>query len=216
MMGSSRFSEERPEHSVTIDSFAISRYETTIAEYERFARATGSPVPNTMGLNKDNHPVVHVSWPQAVKYTEWLSQQTGQRYRLPSEAEWEYAASAGHETDYWWGVTMRPNQAHCFGCNDGPPPGEPTEVGTFPANPFGLHDTEGNVAEWTQDCWHKSYEGAPASGAAWTEGGDCSLRVVRGGAWSSPPTSLRNARRDKFKADAKYDNIGFRVVREVE
>ncbi|MDZ7736975.1 MAG: SUMF1/EgtB/PvdO family nonheme iron enzyme [Gammaproteobacteria bacterium] len=151
-----------------------------------------------------------------VKYTEWLSQQTGYQYRLPSEAEWEYAASAGRDTDYWWGVTMEPNRAHCFGCSDGPPPRAPTRVGSFPANPFGLHDTEGNVAEWVQDCWHNNYDGAPASAAAWIEGGDCSRRVVRGGSYNSPPTSLRNARRDKFKADAEYDNIGFRVVREID
>ncbi len=214
-MGSTRSSEERPEHTVEVPAFAISQYEITIAEFGRFARATGTPMPDTLGMNAMDHPIVNVTWQQAVDYTRWLSRQTGHHYRLPSEAEWEYAASAGRDTAYWWGVTMEPGHAHCFGCSDGPPPRAPTAVGRFPANPFGLYDTEGNVAEWVQDCWHRDYDGAPASAAAWTTGGDCTQRGVRGGAWSSPPTSLRNARRDKFRADNRYDHIGFRVVREV-
>lgn len=215
-MGSSRFSEERPEHTVEVRPFAISQHEVTIADYERFARATGTPLPNTLDMNKTDHPVINVNWQQAMDYTQWLSEQTGYQYRLPSEAEWEYAASTGRKTDYWWGVTMKPNQAHCFGCETGLDPRTPTRIGSFPPNPFGLHDTEGNVAEWVLDCWHKNYESAPETSAAWVDGGDCSQRVVRGGSYNSPPTSLRNSRRDKFKADEKYDNIGFRVVREVE
>lgn len=215
-MGSSRFTEERPEHMVRVKPFAISQYEITVAEYQRFARATGQPMPATPGNSSGNYPMINISWAQAVDYTRWLSQQTGHNYRLPSEAEWEYAASAGSDTDYWWGVTMKPNQAHCFGCETGLDPRRPTEVGSFPANPFGLHDTEGNVAEWVQDCWHKTYEGAPETATVWTEGGDCSMRVVRGGSYNSPPTSVRNSSRDKFKANEQYDNIGFRVVREVE
>jgi len=215
MMGSSRANEERPEHEVRVPAFAISQHEITIEQFARYARATGRSMPNTQGMPSD-YPMFNVSWQQAVDYTRWLSAQTGQNYRLPSEAEWEYAASAGRDTTYWWGVTMEPGHAHCFGCSDGPPPRGPTAVGQFPANPFGLHDTEGNIAEWVQDCWHTSYDGAPDTATAWTEGGDCAQRVVRGGSWSSPPTSLRNARRDKFSAENQYDHIGFRVARDVQ
>lgn len=215
-MGSSRFSDERPEHQVEVSRFAMSRHEITIAEYRRFARATGRPMPNTLGLAADNHPMINVTWQDAVRYTEWLSQQTGQRYRLPSEAEWEYAAAAGSRTDYWWGVNMEPDRAYCFGCEPGLEPSRPTQIGSYAANPYGLYDMQGNVAEWVADCWHANYQNAPATARSWTEGGDCNKRVVRGGSYNSPPTSLRTARRDRFDASDAYDNIGFRVVREAK
>lgn len=214
MMGSTRANEERPKHQVRVPAFAISQHEITIGQYARYARATGAAMPDTQGLPPD-YPMFNVSWQQAANYVRWLSQQTGQNYRLPTEAEWEYAASAGRDTSYWWGITMEAGHAHCFGCSDGPPPRGPTAVGQFPANPFGLHDTEGNIAEWVQDCWHNSYDGAPETAVAWTQGGNCAQRVVRGGSWSSPPMSLRNAHRDRFSADNQYDHVGFRVARDV-
>lgn len=214
-MGSNRFRDERPEHEVTVKPFAISQHEITIAEYERYARATGEALPATSGMNKTDHPVINVTWTQAAGYAAWLSQQTGEQYRLPTEAEWEYAATAGRKTDYWWGVVMEPDRAHCFGCDSDLVPGMPIQVGSYPANPFGLYDMAGNVAEWVQDCWHKNYEDAPVlSNEAWTSGGNCQLRIVRGGSYNSPPTSLRHSRRDKFDASSGYDNIGFRIVRE--
>jgi formylglycine-generating enzyme required for sulfatase activity len=195
-MGSGRFSEERPQREVTVGRFAISQYEITFAEYERFARATGRRVPDSMGMNRNTHPVILVTWEDATRYAAWLSQETGRTYRLPSEAEWEYAAGAGLDSTYWWGFDIKPGMAHCFGCETGLDPRRPTAVGNFEPNPFGLHDMYGNVAEWVQDCWNNSYEGAPADGRAWTEG-DCSYRVVRGGSYLSPPPSIRTSRRDR-------------------
>lgn len=216
MMGGSRFSEEQPEHKVTVKPFAISRYEITVADYARFARAAGRAVPNPFGLDKATHPVVSVTWQQAADYAAWLSQQTGHAYRLPTEAEWEYAASGGVKTDYWWGMSMEPNRAHCFSCGEELAPQHPTRIGSFSANPFGLHDMLGNVAEWVTDCWHPEYNGAPVvSDQAWIEGGNCRRRVVRGGSYSTPPTSLRHSQRDKYDAASGYENIGFRVVREM-
>ncbi|MGQ0658112.1 MAG: SUMF1/EgtB/PvdO family nonheme iron enzyme [Chromatiales bacterium] len=199
---------ERPRHNVTLKKFAISRHEITMAEYGRFREA-----PNPFGLDGATHPVVEVSWNDAVAYAQWLSQQTGKTYRLATEAEWEYAAAAGTDPQYWpWGNQAGAGHAHCFGCAPDLRPIKPTAVGSFPANAFGLFDTAGNVAEWVADCYHPNYEGAPADGSAW-EGPACSERVVRGGSYQSPPKSIRSARRDKWPAGSGHDSIGFRVVR---
>lgn len=187
----------------------MSRHEITIAEYARFRSA-----PNPFGLDPATAPVSGISWNDAVAYTRWLSQQTGKKYRLATEAEWEYAAAAGSNPQYWpWGKTEMPGKAHCFGCAPDLKPLQPTAVGSFPANDFGLFDTAGNVAEWVQDCYIPDYEGAPADGSA-RETGDCSERVVRGGSFQSPPKSIRSARRDKWPPGSAHESIGFRVVRE--
>lgn len=212
-MGSGRTAEERPPREVSVARFAISQYEITFTEYDRFARATGRRIPDSAGMNRNTHPVIQVTWDDAAQYAEWLSRETGHNYRLPSEAEWEYAAGAGRETTYWWGFELLPGKAHCFGCESGLDPRSPTSVGQFEPNPFGLYDMYGNVAEWVQDCWNRNYAGAPTDARPWTEG-DCSYRVVRGGSYGSPPPSIRTARRDRFRADNTYDSIGIRVVRE--
>lgn len=213
MMGTrgSPFASERPHHEATVPAFAVSVYEVTFAEYDRFARATGRPLPDSQGLDRSRHPVFGVSWHDAAAYAEWLSRETGRRYRLPSESQWEYAAAAGINTPYWWGFRLGQNRAHCFNCTPGLDPRLPTGVGSFAPNPFGLYDTVGNVAEWVQDCYHPSYEGAPADGSVW-EGGDCSVRVVRGGHFSSPAPTARA--RDTRRPDGGYPDVGIRVVRE--
>ena len=212
-MGSSRSTspEERPRREVSVAQFAVSQYEITVAEYARFAAASGRAAAR--GLTQ-NSPVRSVSWDDARAYAAWLSAETGQRYRLASEAEWEYMASTGKRTSYWWGREPGVGRAHCFDCESGLDTGRPARIGNFEANAFGVYDTAGNVAEWVQDCWHKNYAGAPAD-ASVREGGDCSLRVVRGGAYRSPAQSIRSAKRDKFKADQAYEYIGIRVVREI-
>lgn len=212
-MGSGRFPEERPQREVAVQRFAMSQYEITFAEYDRFARATGRRVPDSAGMDRSTHPVIQVTWEDAASYAEWLSRETGRNYRLPSEAEWEYAAGLGRDSSYWWGFNLKPGMAHCFGCETDLDPRRPTRVGSFDPNPFGLHDMYGNVAEWVQDCWNNSYQGAPTDGSAWLEG-DCNYRVVRGGSYLSPPPSIRSARRDRFRAASTYDTIGIRVVRE--
>jgi formylglycine-generating enzyme required for sulfatase activity/serine/threonine protein phosphatase PrpC len=215
-MGSSsaKNSDERPRHDVTVDQFAVSQYEITFADYDLFAKAEGRKIPDSLYLDRENHPVIFVSWDDAYYYTKWLSEQTGQRYRLPTEAEWEYMASTGKKSTFWWGYNEEPNRAHCFGCGTNLDPRKPTKIGTFDPNSFGIYDTSGNVAEWVHDCWHDNYNDAPAYAEVW-EGGDCSYRVVRGGAYSTPPQSIRNAKRDKYKSDKVYDHIGIRVVREI-
>ena len=212
-MGSSRSTspEERPRREVNVAQFAVSQYEITVAEYAPFAAASGRAAAR--GLTQ-NSPVHSVSWDDARAYAAWLSAETGQRYRLASEAEWEYMASTGKRTSYWWGREPGVGRAHCFDCESGLDTGGPARIGNFEANAFGVYDTAGNVAEWVQDCWHKNYAGAPAD-ASVREGGDCSLRVVRGGAYRSPAQSIRSAKRDKFKADQAYEYIGIRVVREI-
>ncbi len=193
-----------PQHEVQVGRFAISAREVTVAEYGRFAGGKGG---------KASLPVTFVSWDQAVAYTQWLSRQTGKRYRLPTEAEWEYAARGGSTTPYWWGRELGQNQAQCFACESSFDPRKPAPVGSFKPNAFGLYDTVGNVEEWVLDCPHESYEGAPTDGGVFG-GGDCTKRVVRGGAFSSGPNTLRASSRNRFARTSGNDGIGFRVVRE--
>lgn len=200
----------RPEHQVAVQTFAMGVYEVTFVDYDRFARATGRALPDSMGLDRNTHPVFGVSWNDALAYTQWLSRETGKTYRLPSESQWEYAASAGTESPYWWGFQLGRDNAHCFNCTPSLNPRVPTSIGRFQPSAFGLYDTVGNVAEWVHDCFHVSYEGAPADGSVW-EGGDCSVRVVRGGHFRSPEPTAR--RRDRYQPERGSPEIGFRVVR---
>jgi formylglycine-generating enzyme required for sulfatase activity/serine/threonine protein phosphatase PrpC len=212
---SSRYSDERPRHTVKIESFAVSKYEVTFAEYDLFAKATKRKPPKDSYMDRNTHPVVFVTWDDAYYYTKWLSEQTGKKYRLLSESEWEYAASTGKKSPFWWGYDEEPDRAHCFECKTGLDPRKPSKVGGFDANKFGLHDTAGNVAEWVKDCWHENYKGAPTDSEVW-EGGDCNYRAVRGGAYISPQQSIRSAKRDKLKSDAAYDHVGIRLARKLD
>ena len=146
---------------------------------------------------------------------------TGEEYRLLSEAEWEYVARAGTRTAYWWGDDFGQNRANCHpdftGCDD--PYHYPTTgtapVGSFSANPFGLHDVYGNVSEGVEDCWNDSYHGAPTDGSAW-ESGNCNYRVLRGGSWFNGPWHLRSANRNGLPAGNRYNTVGFRVARTLD
>ena len=201
-----------PQHEVAVPAFAISTHEVTFGDYDRFARATGRSQPDSDGLSRARHPVFNVSWEDATAYADWLSRETGKRYRLPSEAEWEYMASAGSIGPYWWGYDPPTGRAHCFQCNPGLPSRAPTGIGSFEANRFGIHDTVGNVAEWVQDCFHPNYRDAPTDGSVWTEG-DCSVRAVRGGHYSTPqPTSQK---RERLPISRGYAEVGFRVARDL-
>ena len=211
--GTSTSKDERPRHNVKINKFAISKYEITIAEYERYAMATKRPLPDDLYMEHDTSPVVLVKWDDAFTYAKWLSEQTGQKYRLPSEAEWEFAASGGQDTPFWWGYEEKPGMAHCFTCESQLDPRKPSKIGKFPSNPFGIFDTAGNVSEWVYDCWHDTYVDAPTDGSVW-EGGDCSQRIARGGSYISPQQSVRIAKRDKFKSDSGYDHVGIRLARD--
>ena len=174
----------------------------------------------------DSHPVVCVSWNDAQGYVHWLSGKTGEKYRLPSEAEWKYVARAGTKTARYWGESVsgqcryangadRTALRHNIGwttvdCDDGHYGTAP--VGRFQANGYKLHDVPGNVSEWVEDCWNDSYAGAPRDGSAGMSG-NCSRRVLRGGSWFDAPRSLRSADRYRITSGDRYDDAGFRVAR---
>lgn len=215
--------DEKPVHQVTFAKpFAIGKLEITFAEFDRFCDATGREKPKDgrrwipfSNWGRENRPVINVSWDDAVAYTAWLSEQTGKRYRLPSESEWEYAAKAGSEDRYWWGFNIGDKRANCKGCGSLFDNKKTAPVGSFAPNLFGVFDTAGNVWEWCQDRWHESYEGAPANGAAWEEGED-PRRVERGGSFGTKPRYLRSSARGRGKPVDRYVYLGFRVVREMK
>ena len=234
-----RQNDEGPAHPVTIQyRFAVSVHEVTRGEFGRFVAATnrvmgdscwtlegkwieraGVGWRNPVFSQEDNHPVVCVSWRDAKAYVRWLLEQTGKRYRLLSEAEWEYAARAGTTVPFHFGATISTDQANYHGSytygsgREGVYLGRTTPVGSFPANGFGLHDMHGNVWEWVEDCWHEDYSGAPTDGSAWLSGGTCERRVLRGGSWYNAPWNLRSADRAWFVAGYRPYAIGFRVAR---
>ena len=205
--------DELPVREVRVASFALSKREVTFEEYGRFAVATGRRQPSDWGWGGGDRPVSGVSWEDAAAYARWLSDQTGERYRLPSEAEWEYAARAETRTAYNWGQNLGSGRASCDGCGSRWD-GEAAPVGSFAANAWGFHDMHGNVSEWVVDCWHESYAGAPAVESAWLSGGDCRRRVLRGGSWLGGPAQLRSASRARLEAGLRFANVGFRVGRD--
>jgi formylglycine-generating enzyme required for sulfatase activity len=204
--------KEVPQHEVKLSAFSISRYEVTFDEYARYARATGKRLPKDEGWGRGKQPVINVSWSDARGYAKWLSKQTGKTYRLPTEAEWEYAARGGSKANYWWIGVHEKIPANCFNCGSDWDGARTAPVGQFAANDYGLHDMAGNVQEWTADCYNNNYTGAPVDGSAWLTP-ECTARVVRGGAYSSPKDSLRSAKRGQLDQDTRLDNVGFRVVR---
>jgi formylglycine-generating enzyme required for sulfatase activity len=206
---------EKPAHRVQIDkAFAIGRFEITFAEWLQCA--TSGPCnhrPADRGWGRDNRPVINISWVDAKAYATWLSQRTGRTYRLPSEAEWEYAARGNSRTPYWWGQDVGSRNANCNDCNTGQAP-RTLPVGSFKPNPFGLFDTAGNVAEWVEDCWNDNYRGAPTDGSPRLTG-QCRLRVLRGGAFDSQASYTASEARFRYDYDVRYSSNGFRLVREL-
>ncbi len=222
---------EGPQRYVTFQSpFAVGVYEITFDEWEACARAgsCGGVIPDNEGWGRGRRPVINVNWDEAQAYVRWLSNETGQEYRLLSEAEWEYAARAQNETARYWGGSSAEQCRYANGadsvalaanpdwravsCSDGHL--ETSLVGSYDPNAFGLYDVLGNVWEWTQDCWNERYSGGPVDGGAW-ESGDCSTRVQRGGGWGSQPEQLRSANRVRESPGERLNNTGFRVARSV-
>ena len=251
LMGSttSRVDDEHPAHPVMIPRpFAVGVYEVTRGEFARFVSASGRSMENACttaedgkwktrsgrhwkrpGFSQtDEHPVVCVDWNDAKAYVQWLSRETGAKYRLLSEAEWEYVARAGTRTARFWRESERGQCRYANGadealkrrhadrewviasCDDGHAKTAP--VGRFQANGYKLHDVLGNVWEWTEDCWNDSYAGAPSDGSAWTSG-NCGRRVMRGGSWRSRPVFFRSALRLFNSPGARTNRLGFRVAR---
>ena len=201
-------SDERPQHKVTIARpFALGKFEVTFDEYDSFALATKRELPGDQDWGRGNRPVINVSWKDAQAYVTWLSEKTGEAYRLPSEAEWEYAARAGTPTSFSFGQEITPQQA-----NYGKNVEKTTPVDSYLPNDFGLHDMHGNVYEWVEDCWNKNYMGAPKDGSAW-EKGECDTRVLRGGSLFSGSKEIRSAHRNKKFAVSDRKSYGFRVAR---
>ncbi|MET0070051.1 MAG: formylglycine-generating enzyme family protein, partial [Candidatus Thiodiazotropha sp.] len=212
--------DEQPQHPVSIKPFYLGRYEVTFTEYTAFANATNRDIPDDHGWGRDRRPVINVNWKDAVAYAEWLSKQTGKRYRLPTEAEWEYAARAGSTTRYSWGDEIDQDGkvwANCAGCGSQWDDEQMAPVGSFTPNGFGLYDMSGNVWEWVQDCWHGDYQGAPHDGSAWLESdeGDCGRRVIRGGSWSGGPRFIRSADRFWINPGRRYGTLGFRLAQDL-
>jgi formylglycine-generating enzyme required for sulfatase activity len=203
-----------PAREVEILPFLMGVYEVTFEEYDRFARATGRGLPKDFGWGRGKRPAVAVSWDDARSYASWLSRDTGRAYRLPSEAEWEYAARAGGRGSYWWGFGLEPNRAACFDCGSVWDNRSSAPVGSFDPSPFGLYDTAGNVMEWVADCYQSDYRGAPSDGRARTDG-PCTYRVARGGAFNRPSSSMRTYVRARFVPETRLDMLGFRVARDL-
>jgi formylglycine-generating enzyme required for sulfatase activity len=227
--------KERPQHMVTIDRpFAMGRYHVTRGEFTAFVRETAYPISggcylfanhkyqkradagwrNPGFVQTERDPVVCTSWNDAQAYTAWLNGKlpSDGRYRLPTEAEWEYAARAGTRTARWWGDSIGSGAATCAGCGSEWDGKQTAPVGGFRANPFGLFDVLGNAMQWTQDCWNDNYAGAPADGSAWTSG-KCERRVLRGGDFANRPWILRSDLRTNDKTDIGANYVGFRVAK---
>jgi formylglycine-generating enzyme required for sulfatase activity len=273
-----RHPNEGPRHQVTLEKpFSLGRTEVTVGEFRTFVthagyvttaeKSSGSFYRNRVTGDwernpqlswefdhngqpaPDNYPVVHISWIDAQAYVAWLTGQTGENYRLPTEAELEYANRAGSRGRYWWGdrapesplanlngsddlelvpplLRMPTEKELMKAFKDGEKPlyfeqysdgyGGPAPVASFISNNFGLHDMTGNVAEWAQDCWHTSYEGAPLDGSAWLSGDSCQARVVRGGSWYNMPHEVRAAKRVSAYANYRNMYVGFRVARDLD
>jgi formylglycine-generating enzyme required for sulfatase activity len=206
--------DEMPIHTVKFTTpFAMARYETTFDEYDRFAQATGRTLPADSGWGRGTRPVINVSWDDAKAYAKWLSQQTGKRYRLPSEAEWEYAARSGGKDEIWAGTSdmSQLKKYAVYEANRTEP------VGSKQPNGLGLYDMSGNGWEWVEDCWHEDYKDAPPGGSPWLErnGGYCGQRVIRGGSWNPKPEFLRLSLRFRDDTDFRLNFLGFRLVQDI-
>jgi formylglycine-generating enzyme required for sulfatase activity len=234
-----RSDAEGPQHQVTIGApFALGRFAVTLQEFSAFVEAEAHAMPDEMYtyeqekwevrkgrsfrnpgfLQTARHPVIGVSWDDSVAYCKWLSRATGKDYRLASEAEWEFACRAGTATPFWWGSSISTDDANYNGnyIYGGGKKGQyrkaTVPVESFKTNPWGLYQMHGNVWEWCADNWRENYRGAPEDGSVW-QGGDRSLRVLRGGSWNFIPQLLRAAYRGRGSTGSRDGRIGFRLAR---
>jgi formylglycine-generating enzyme required for sulfatase activity len=232
LMGSNEQKDEQPIHEVNVPAFHIGRYPIMVQQYLAFVAATNSHAPEWLeegsqyhietgtdgyykkieaALTNDQHPIVGVSWQGATAFCEWLSQETEHTYRLPSEAEWEYAARGGrHSLGFLYAGSNKLKEVGWYNKNSH---GETKPVGLKLPNELGLYDMSGNVWEWCADVWHDSYENAPKDGSAWLKGADKDIRLLRGGSWLNSSDICRVSFRGGYSAGNRDDNIGFRVAR---
>jgi formylglycine-generating enzyme required for sulfatase activity len=207
-MGSDDDPSEKPIHRVTIKPFAISKFPTTVREWNA---CVGAKSCTYVPTGKDDAPIANLSWADAQQFVEWLSKVTQKSFRLPSEAEWEYAARAGTRTKFWWGDQLQAGMANCKGCDQPYDASQPLKVGSFKPNPFGLFDMGGNIHQWVADCWHKNYQGAPSDGSPWVDN-DCPSHVMRSGSWKNDPSYARPSSRDQYDTSVRYPTHGLRVA----
>ena len=208
MGSSSDDPSEQPVHQVTIRPFWIGKFPVTVQEWNACFAAKACGFEAT---GRDDAPVTNVSWSDAKQFVAWLSEATRKAYRLPSEAEWEFAARGGTQTRYWWGDQLQSGMANCRDCASVASVGEAGKVGSFMPNSFGLYDMGGSIDQWVEDCWHKNYQGAPADGSAWTDN-ECALHVLRSGSWKNDARYIRPANRDNYDTNVRYPTHGFRVA----
>ncbi|MDB5618332.1 SUMF1/EgtB/PvdO family nonheme iron enzyme [Tardiphaga sp.] len=207
-MGSNDDISEKPVHKVTIKPFAIGARPVTVREWNECAIAKACALEV---VGSDDAPATNVSWSDAKQYVAWLSRATRKPYRLPTEAEWEYAARGGTQTKYWWGDESRVGMANCKGCSGVPSTDQPGKVGAFKPNPFGLYDMGGTVDQWVEDCGHRNYQGAPIDGSAWVEN-DCGSHVLRSGSWKNDVRYVRPSNRDSYDTNVRYPTHGLRIA----
>ncbi len=207
--------DEHPLRQVKVLSvFAIGRGPVTFAEWDFCVRDGWCPAASDRGWGRSNRPVINVNWADVQQFLGWLHFKTGRAYRLPLEAEFEYAARAGTVSRYWWGNTIGVNNTVCQGCGSTWDGKMTAPVGSFKANPFGLFDMLGNVWQWTQECWQEPGKTTSATSKSFIPD-SCELRVVRGGAWDRKPRSLRAANRARLVAIGRAGDVGFRAVRDL-
>ncbi|OAJ63533.1 hypothetical protein A6V36_18810 [Paraburkholderia ginsengiterrae] len=206
---------EKPVHHVSIGApFAIGKYAVTVDQWNACVAANACQKLTPESNTNKAAPARDLSWDDAQQYVKWLSKTTGKPYRLPTEAEWEYADRGGTTTAYWWGDQMRKGNANCKDCGDPWHKEGPEVAGSFAPNPLGLYDMNGGVWEWTADCWHNSYQGAPTDGHAWDSPG-CDMRVIRGGSWREGGGYMLSATRFKYSAGVRQSQDGVRVVKDL-
>jgi len=218
-MGNNRRPFTSPEHKIAITRpYAIGTHEVTFNDFDRYAKASGRALPSDEGWGRGNRPAINISWQDAQRYAKWLSEETGQKYRLPSEAEWEFAARAGTDTPFWWGDGSARGKANCrrgcasefnslFSISSAP-------VANYKANPYGLYDTSGNVGEWVQDCFLGDFTNH-RNDARPVQLKNCELRVIRGGSMREPLRNITSDYRTGLSEKATSKEVGFRLVMEL-
>jgi serine/threonine-protein kinase PpkA len=218
VMGDNSDSSSTPAHKIIITkTFAVSKFEITFNEYDLFVKATNRAQPGDNGWGREMHPAINVSWQDAQSYAQWLSKTTGKKYRLPTEAEWEYIARAGSNTHFWWGDNEQDAKGRancrrgCYSSYSGLFGSKTAPVGSYTANAFGVFDTAGNVAEWVQDCYQDHYDINRTTSAA-LDIKECQAHVVRGGSTKNNVQNLTSSARDYYPPETYDATVGFRLV----
>jgi formylglycine-generating enzyme required for sulfatase activity len=211
-MGSVADPTEKPIHQVTVPPFALARSPVTVSQWRQCVVALACSYEPIRGGGYSDTPVHNVSWDDAQQYVAWISQVTKKSYRLPTEAEWEYAARAGSDGDYWWGDRIVDGMANCRQCGEPFKVDMPMKAASFAPNPFGLYHVAGGVAQWVADCWHENYDGAPLDGSSWDRP-SCNEYILRGGSWRDDEGHLRAASRVHYRGSLRDLTHGFRIAR---